>query len=420
MTGEESLALSKSYTNKVALGQGAVQVPGPPGQGLTAGGTTGQLLSKKSSADFDTEWADAPDLTGFVKQQAIDKSVGEHNEDDAAHGIDVLKKAIEDLENPGGVIPADLISEDQHNALALGTDDKLFVPESSGGGYSPPQGGIPKSDLAQGVQESLALADTALQGNDLSGYVKQADIDASIEEHNEDAAAHGIDVVKSDIEGIKSDIEDLQNNGGNDPVNWGAIGNKPEEFPPEAHTHELSDVTDFDADHYATAAQGALADTALQEETDPVYTADKPTIALKTDLAQKMPTAPLDGEVHGASGDTWYVLEDIAKRAVIMIGEALSVTETGNTIAIDRSDFDRLDEFTVDYNGARAVFGKGSPVNELYSVGENRTYYRFEFDRLARTITITDIGRLLLDDGVVTGSVQSITNAEIQGIFDNL
>ena len=38
------------------------------------------------------------------------------------------------------------------------------------------------------------------------------------------------------------------------------------------------------ATNYATAAQGAKADTALQTETDPVYTADKPTLALKTEL----------------------------------------------------------------------------------------------------------------------------------------
>lgn len=36
----------------------------------------------------------------------------------------------------------------------------------SGGGYEPPVGGIPKTDLAPGVQTSLGLADTAVQDND--------------------------------------------------------------------------------------------------------------------------------------------------------------------------------------------------------------------------------------------------------------
>jgi len=36
------------------------------------------------------------------------------------------------------------------------------------------------------------------------------------------------------------------------------------------HTHEKADITDFNDDDYATAAQGLLADTAIQTETDPV------------------------------------------------------------------------------------------------------------------------------------------------------
>jgi len=144
-----TLAASKKYTDSVALGQGAVQGPpgipgqngqngangqdgksayeiavdngfigteaqwlvsleGAPGQngqngvdrdngeGVPEGGTTGQILSKKSDTDYDTEWVDPP--TG------------------------------------GG-----------------------------SGGYNPPQGGIPLGDLAQSVQNSLELAETALQ-----------------------------------------------------------------------------------------------------------------------------------------------------------------------------------------------------------------------------------------------------------------
>lgn len=39
---------------------------GDPGPGLPAGGTAGQLPVKASSTDYDVEWEDAPDLTGFV------------------------------------------------------------------------------------------------------------------------------------------------------------------------------------------------------------------------------------------------------------------------------------------------------------------------------------------------------------------
>jgi hypothetical protein len=47
----------------------------------------------------------------------------------------------------------------------------------AGGGYSPPVGGIPKSDLAQGVQESLGLADTALQPDALDDYYTVSETD---------------------------------------------------------------------------------------------------------------------------------------------------------------------------------------------------------------------------------------------------
>lgn len=69
-------------------------VKGNPGVGVPVGGSTGQVLAKKSGSDYDTEW----------------------------------------VNQSGG-----------------------------GGGYEPPVGGIPKTDLASDVQTSLGKADTALQ-----------------------------------------------------------------------------------------------------------------------------------------------------------------------------------------------------------------------------------------------------------------
>jgi len=67
----------------------------------------------------------------------------------------------------------------------------------SGGGYTPPSGGIPRDHLAEDVQNSLGKADTALQeGDEFSG-------------------------------------------------DYGDLTNVPAEFPPEAHTHELSDIADY-------------------------------------------------------------------------------------------------------------------------------------------------------------------------------
>ena len=52
------------------------------------------------------------------------------------------------------------------------------------------------------------------------------------------------------------------------PPTWESITGKPTEFPPESHTHAISEVTGLQTalDGKATAAQGDLADTALQPE----------------------------------------------------------------------------------------------------------------------------------------------------------
>jgi len=288
MTGEDALVLSKKYTNEVALGQGAVPIPGPPGQNIELQ-NNGAYVQWRVTGEI--SWNNLIALSEL-------KGEGEPGND--------------------GETPQFRMSDNtlQYKFPSQDTWTDLFTfPSSAGGGsYEPPEGGIPREHLAQDVQDSLGLADTALQEGDLpdvSEFIKQSDIDASIELHNGDDAAHGINELKEELE-------------------------------------------------------------------------------------QRMPTAPLDGEVHGASGDTWHALDDIAKRAVIMIGEALSVTETEGVITIGQSDFDRLDEFTVDYNGARAVFTKGSPVNVLYGIGEGRAYYKFEFNQPARTITITGMGRLAI------------------------
>lgn len=44
------------------------------------------------------------------------------------------------------------------------------------GGYAPPQGGIPKTDLAESVQDSLDKADSALQDEDLADYATKTEL----------------------------------------------------------------------------------------------------------------------------------------------------------------------------------------------------------------------------------------------------
>lgn len=59
----ETLAAANKYTEDTIIGQGAIKGdkgdPGPkgdPGEGIAAGGTTGQVLVKSSNADYATEW----------------------------------------------------------------------------------------------------------------------------------------------------------------------------------------------------------------------------------------------------------------------------------------------------------------------------------------------------------------------------
>ena len=62
--------------------------------------------------------------------------------------------------------------------LAQGVKDKLAAGNSA---YQKPAAGIPKADLAQGVQDSLGLADTALQASDIAD---KADKDGDAVEGN--------------------------------------------------------------------------------------------------------------------------------------------------------------------------------------------------------------------------------------------
>lgn len=48
--------------------------------------------------------------------------------------------------------------------------------EGGGGGYTPPEGGIPREDLAEDVQTSLGRADTALQKGALADYAKKSEV----------------------------------------------------------------------------------------------------------------------------------------------------------------------------------------------------------------------------------------------------
>ena len=74
---------------------------------------------------------------------------------------------------------------------------------------------------------------------------------------------------------------------------------------------------------FATSAQGAKADTALQKETDPVYTADKPSLALKSEipnisgLATKSELSAVDAKILSAQDIITLIETEMEKRLAV-------------------------------------------------------------------------------------------------------
>lgn len=108
---------------------------------VTAGGTTGQVLAKRSNADWDTEW-----VTGGGGGGAVDSVNG------------------------------------QTGVVVLDADDVGALPDTTTaadlGAYVKPSGGIPASDLASAVQTSLGKADSAYQKP--SGGIPAADLASGV------------------------------------------------------------------------------------------------------------------------------------------------------------------------------------------------------------------------------------------------
>ena len=102
---------------------------------LPAGGSQGQVLKKSSSADYAVEWANESG------GGAVDSVNGKT-------GVVVLDAS--DV----GALPS---------STSIPTKTSDLTNDSGYGTYTKPSGGIPKTDLASGVQSSLDKADSALQ-----------------------------------------------------------------------------------------------------------------------------------------------------------------------------------------------------------------------------------------------------------------
>ena len=168
------LKKAKKYTDSVALGQGAVQIKGDKGDtgpGVPSGGTTGQLLAKNSNANQDTVWKDPP--------------------------------------SGGSANPADLVSTEQDNALGLCSEGKLYVPQTSSGGFTPSpaqsaamNSGVTAQKLTDidteisEIKGDLTAIDGELTVNTQkiaqleAGKTSFVEVEAFIDEHNTSGTAH--------------------------------------------------------------------------------------------------------------------------------------------------------------------------------------------------------------------------------------
>ena len=149
-----TLALSKAYTNSVALGQGAVQ--GQPG----ANGRTPEISSDGTHIRWryvgDTAWINLVPLADLMGKDGIDGTNGI----DGINGLDGVDGETPQFRMNGNTL------QYRFPTVTPNVWTDLFTFSGGGeggGGYSPPPGGIPRQDLSQDVRTSLGRADSALQ-----------------------------------------------------------------------------------------------------------------------------------------------------------------------------------------------------------------------------------------------------------------
>jgi len=347
-------AIIKKYVNSVALGAGAVQIPGPAGQNI-------ELRNDGTNIQWRVVGA-----TTWNNLVAVSALKGDDGED----GIDG-KDGVDGQDGADGETP-ELRSYDGKVQYRFPTQqpsawtDLFTIPTSGiGGGYEPPVGGIPKEDLAQDVQDLLDKAGTALQdGDEFSG-----------------------------------DYDDLDN--------------IPTEFPPEAHGHLLKDITDFDPDDYATKAQGELADSALQSSD---LSAHNSSNLAHNDIRTLIDNLQFvkNVEYSSASGDVTFTYKDNSTLKVNVFVENLAkdidydpathklviTKQDGTEIKVDVSDL--IDVYT-GFEGTHIQVTVSN--NEIHAVLK------------AGTVTETELSTALLAkiNGKLDATAQAVDSNKLNG-----
>ena len=233
--GSDNPVKSGGIYNSLAEKQDTISDLASIRSGAAAGATAYQ---KPSSGIPDTDLSQGVQDSLDAADSAYQKPATGIPASDLAQGVqDSLDAADSAYQKPSTGIP--------DTDLSQGVQDSLDAADSA---YQKPSTGIPDTDLSQGVQDSLDAADTAYQKP--STGIPETDLDAALQQK-----------INSTVD-ITGKADKVDNATSGDLAALDASGNL---------TDSGKKVSDF-----ATAAQGALADTAYQ----------KPSAGIpKTDLA---------------------------------------------------------------------------------------------------------------------------------------
>lgn len=252
---------------------GEAGAQGDPGEGVPASGLTGQLLAKASATDYDTEWIDPPSGLGDVvgpgsavsgNLVAFDGATGKLVQDAGVSASSFATAGQGSLAD-SAVQPGDLAAVATSGAYSDLSGAPSLATVATSGAYSdlsgtpslgtaaaldvPSSGDAASGEVVKGDDSRLSDARTPTAHTHDDRYYTEAEVDSALGGKANASHSHAI----SDVTNLQSALDGKADTG---------------------HTHTLSDITDAgtaaasDTGDFATAAQGALADTAVQPGDD--------------------------------------------------------------------------------------------------------------------------------------------------------
>ena len=268
---------------------------------IPEGGTTGQVLAKKSNDDFDTEWVD----------QTGGGGTGDYT----------------DLTNKPQIGGVTLTGNKTLHDLGAATE------EAVGAKYTKPSGGIPDTDLASGVQTSLGKADSAYQkpvsgipASDMASGVIPVltdliDDTAGDGDTNKTWSADKLNDVKNEINVLQptasaSDVGKMLkvktvSNGKVSEYEFGEGGGSGHDVPSGGSTDQVlakNSGTDYDLKWVTLSGGGTVDDAMSDSSTNPLQNKvitgvveDLTTLVRSKNIYNKDACGPQDGKTYNTS-----------------------------------------------------------------------------------------------------------------------